>query len=454
MTTDLPLLPFQVQGADFLYTQKAGILAFDVGLGKTITTLAVLDQIKRDKPEAKFLIVCPAILKYQWQTEINRFTPHLSSLVIDGHQGIRRKQYAEVADIYIANYELVKMDWQFYTTYKWSAVTLDEAHKIGNPQTKQSKVCRRLRAEYRFCLTGTPISNHPHELWAPLSWIAPDVAGKWFHFVRNYCNFNPWGGVSGAKNLDKLAAEIQPYILSVSKSDVLPELNEVRETDVEFELSQEEENLYNQIRLEQLFEIERGLINKVASPVQIQNAVVKALRLQQLTGGMELLGQGKRSSKIERIKEFVAQSEGKTIIYSRFAEMGKLLEKHLVAYSPFLMIGSTPKKMRQEMIDKFNDPEDQHKLLIISDTASHGLNLQFACSTIIYCESPFSLGKKTQITGRVHRYGQTKQVNIYYMLAKVGGRKSIDHHIKQITIQKSHIARKALGLREVQELLS
>jgi SNF2 family DNA or RNA helicase len=445
------LLSYQAAGAQFLYDNRGGICAFRVGRGKTPTALAVLERIKADTPKPRFLVLCPSVLKYQWQTETTKFADNLITQVIDGTKLARSKQFSEQADVYIANYEQLRLDPIHFLSDEWDAVIMDEAHKLGNPTTKQSKIARKIKAKWKICLTGTPISNHPSELWPLLNWIAPDVAGKWWDFVHTYCTFNPWGGVSGTKNLDKLAKLVEPYML-MENEDI--GLAEEIEADVEFDLSDAEVKLYEQIRLVTLQEIERELIDKVSSPAQIQNAFVKALRLQQLTGGMQLLGQGVESSKIKAIVELLANREGKAIIYSRFAEMGKLLYTKLAEYKPFIVIGETNKKDRQAIIDAFNKQDDPHRLLIISDTMSHGVNLQHACSTIIYCETPYSLGKKTQITGRVHRYGQKEQVYIYYMLARVAGRKSIDHHIKHISIRKSGVARKALGIRDITEILS
>ncbi len=442
-------MPYQLEGANRLYDNHGGICAFRVGRGKTPTALAVLTRIKLDRPKPKFLVVCPAVLKYQWQKETAKFAPNLTTQVIDGSKIDRSKQFNNKADIYITNYEQLRHDPDKFLLTEWDAVIMDEAHKLGNPTTKQSKIGRKIKADWKIALTGTPISNHPSEVWPVLWWINPLAAGSWWTFVKTYCTTNPWGGISGTRNLDKLADVLEPYLLTENE-DI--GIGVAFEEDIEVELSNEEAKLYEQIRLEMLTEIDRELIDKIVSPSQIQNAFVKALRLSQITGSMELVGANIKSTKIEKIKELLKSFTSKTVVYTRYSQLADILERELSEFKPLKISGSVSNKIRQESIDLFNT-DDLHKVMIVTDAGSHGINLHFKAANQIFCDTPYSLGKKTQVTGRVHRFGQTEQVRIYYMMAKVYGRKTIDYHIKTISTRKADVARKTLRIADIKTLL-
>lgn len=480
LNTTIGLRDYQIKGAKFLVRQKGGILAFQVGLGKTPTSLAAFEHVYQLGD--LLLIVCPSTLKLQWQEEIVKFTPHFQCVVIDGTEHQRKQQWGLPSEIYVINYEQLRTEYDNIAGRKWRMVILDEAHKLGNADAltpvgrlaKKNKIpltakhytvarlARGLVAEYKVCLTGTPISNAPHELWGLLAWLNKDVAGSFWSFTQRYCVFidqRVKGGktvkaIAGAQRLDELNRVVAPFLYRVSKDEALPDLLPAREVDVEFELSTEEADAYTKIRLELLFEL-GPILSKVTSKAAMQNALVKALRLQQLTASMELLGDMNTSTKATMVHGLVASAPTKVVVYTRFVGMTRVLETKLAEFSPLVISGAMKPANKHAIISLFNT-DNEHRVLIITDAAREGLNLHYQAAVQILCEVPFSLGKKTQLEGRVHRFGQDKEVTIYYMLARVNGKKSIDHHIKNISALKARVADKVLlRPREViKEILS
>ena len=441
--TSLPLYNYQRVGASFLYKIGNGLLGDPPGLGKTLMAIAVVEKTGAKK----VLIFTPSAVKWQFANEIERFLAGTKVVVIDGPADKRQKQWTSEARFYIANYELLLRDLQMIDVREWDLIIADEATKISNPFAKQSKAIKKLRAKKKIAMTGTPISNRANDLFNILDFLNPGCMGNYFSFIEHYCVKNQWGGIWGYKNMDELKTKLKRYMIRRTREEVLPELPEKMEVEVPFELSKEERTLYDQIRKEILFEVSKKDISKLENPMTIQNTLVKLMRLQQLTNSMELLGDNNKSTKIEVLKELIAERDDKVIVYTKFSQFADILERELAEYKPLKITGEV--KDRQKIVDRFNLLED-NRVLIITDAASYGLNLQFKCSTIICMDLPFSLAKLEQIMGRVHRIGQKQSVSIYMLL----GLKTVDFHLKKILEAKKKLSNNILTMQDIQSMLS
>lgn len=445
----LPLFNYQKTGVEFLLKKGSALLADEVGLGKTVQTLAFIEQTK----PKNVLVLCPAILKYQWQEEIKRFLPDFKTGVVDGAAGERHLQWLTNVNIQIANYELLLHDFTDIHTRKWDLIVCDEATRISNPYTKTYKALNKLWSANRVALTGTPISNRPDEIWAIINWLYPGVLGSYQNFLDYYCIRNHWGGIFGYRKLEELQARIQKFMIRRLKIDVLPELPEKIYYDVPFNLSDEETDLYEKIRKELLFEIEKELLNKIENPITIQQTLTKMLRFKQLTGSMELLGEGKKSTKLEVLKELlpsILNGTQKAIIFTFFSSMADILERELAEYKPLKITGDV--KGREEIIKKFNE-NPEHRIFISTSAGQYGLNLQSA-SVLFHYDNEWSLAKMEQRVGRLHRIQQKENVLIYYLTA----RNTIDEYIKKVLFKKQELSNKLLsdnvGPQEIREILT
>ena len=298
----MELYPYQQKGVEFMIKNGSCLNAFEVGLGKTIVTLAVFNTISTP---FKALILCPKTLTWQWLAEIEKFTPHFKAVVIKGNAEERASLWVKDADIYIANYELLLRDFNFAAGTIWDYVVCDEAVKISNPLIKTYKVLMRIKSKNRIALTGTPFQNRIQDIYGIINWLKPGYLGNYYAFLNRYCVKNYWGSVVGYINLEELRKRIRPLITRKTKKEVLPELPDIITSEVPFELSEEERQLYNKITKELLFEIEQAEISKIDNPVNIQYTVVKMMKLRMLTGSMELLGESKISTKMECLKEIL-----------------------------------------------------------------------------------------------------------------------------------------------------
>ena len=213
--------------------------------------------------------------------------------------------------------------------------------------------------------------------------------------------------------------------------------------------------MYQKIREELLFEIDKALLSKIENPVQLQNTIVKMTRLQQLSDSMELIGDGTESSKLEILKEKLEEvliDGQKAIIFSRFSTMCKILKRELSEYQPAMITGDIETKARAGEIKRF-DGDEKCRVLISSEAGGAGLNIQRA-NVVIHYDLPYSVGKYEQRNGRSYRIGQKRHVTVYNLLAKG----TIDMAVKNILYKKRELSADLLdnpirNLEQIKELL-
>ena len=443
------LYEYQKTGVAWLLEHGSGLLADEVGLGKTIMTLKIMG-ITKPFPA---LILCPAILKWQWYEEIRKFLPNVKAVVIEGSAMERAKLWNTDADVKIANYELLLRDINYVANIHWELFVCDEATRIANPWTKTYKALYNIQSKHRIALTGTPISNRPNEIWGILNWCYPTCLGKYRAFLDRYCIYDYFGGISRFKNLEELKQRIAPLMIRRLREDVLPELPEKIISNIPIVLSDKERALYTKIRKELLYEIEHSDISKLENPVTIQNTLTKMLRLRQAANSLELLGENKESAKLQTLKELLPallNGERKAIIFTFFSSMANILERELKEWTPLKITGEV--KQREDIVKKFNE-DSENRILVMTSAGQYGLNIQ-AASVVIHYDQEWSLAKMSQREGRAHRIGQKNTVLVYNLLAKG----TVDEYISRVLRKKQQLSRDILGdgigAEEIKEILT
>ncbi|HZY89952.1 MAG TPA: DEAD/DEAH box helicase, partial [Gemmataceae bacterium] len=211
------LRPYQVRGYSWLaFLRRWGLgacLADDMGLGKTVQTLALV-QRDWETNRRPTLLVCPTSVVGNWQKEAQRFTPELPVLV---HHGLKRARGAafekEVGRhaLVLSSYALLHRDQEALAKVNWAGVVLDEAQNVKNPETKQSRAARALKADYRVALTGTPVENHVGDLWSILEFLNPGLLGTQAEFRRRF--FVPIQAQHDAEAAGLLKRLTGPFVL-------------------------------------------------------------------------------------------------------------------------------------------------------------------------------------------------------------------------------------------------
>ena len=256
------LRPYQKHGVGWVISRFAlglgACLADEMGLGKTAQALQVISLLhakvlplqkdqsvhaQNGKADVRSLVVCPKSLGLNWLREFSIWAPHLKVQFVEG-QAIHSD-----TEVVVTTYARLRLRESEFTSAQWLCVVLDEAHNIKNHDTSQARTARNLQTEFRLALTGTPLENHPRELWSLLDWLNTG----WLGDVSSFESYTRIARSKTEKNLmlAPLRSMIGPVLLRRLKSDssVAINLPEKIERVVELELSQEQRALYEAVIL-------------------------------------------------------------------------------------------------------------------------------------------------------------------------------------------------------------
>lgn len=441
------LRPYQKTGFRWLCTLAAmgfgGILADDMGLGKTIQMIAFLIYQKgQEKEHLPGLIVCPASLIYNWQSELEKFAGEaLRAGVLAGSRSERCGLLEEYRayDVLITSYDLLKRDMELYENLEFSVQILDEAQNIKNHTTQSAKAVKKVKAGVRFALTGTPVENRLSELWSIFDFLMPGFLGRYERFRKGY--ESPIVQNQDQDVILRLQRMIRPFILRRIKADVLKDLPEKEETVVYSRLEGEQRKLYEANVQKLLASLAEKSEEEVgSSKLQI---LADLTRLRQICCAPEMVYENYRgeSSKLDTCMELLKNAlEGghKVLLFSQFTSLFGLLEKRLGKEKiPFYQLtGNTPKAKRMEMVRRFNDPESEIPLFLISLKAGGtGLNLT-AADIVIHFDPWWNAAAQNQATDRAHRIGQKNTVSVFKLIA----RGTIEERIVKLQDTKKDLA--------------
>ncbi|AVH73324.1 DEAD/DEAH box helicase [Nostoc sp. 'Lobaria pulmonaria (5183) cyanobiont'] len=452
------LRPYQERGAAWLsFLERWGLgacLADDMGLGKTIQFIAFLLHLKeQDALENPTLLVCPTSVLGNWEREVNKFAPSLKILQYHGDKRPKGKAFLEAVknhDLIVTSYSLLHRDIKSLQSISWQIIVLDEAQNVKNPEAKQSKAVRQLEATFRIALTGTPVENRLQELWSILDFLNPGYLGNKQFFKRRFAM--PIEKYGDTASLTQLRSLVQPFILRRLKSDrdIIQDLPDKQEMTVFCGLTGEQAALYQQVVEQSLVEIEsaeglqrRGMILALLIKLkQICNHPAQYLK--QAT--LEQHNSAKLLRLEEMLEEVLAESD-RALIFTQFAEWGKLLKPYLekqLGREIFFLYGSTSKKQREEMIDRFqHDPQGPPIMILSLKAGGVGLNLTRA-NHVFHFDRWWNPAVENQATDRVFRIGQTRNVQVHKFVCTG----TLEEKIHDMIESKKQLAEQVVGAGE------
>lgn len=421
------LRQYQLQGfrwlAHLYQCQLGGILADDMGLGKTIQSLAFLNYLHQtDSISAPSLVICPTSLVTNWVREAEKFAPSLNVLVLFGplrHQHFERMMQA---DVVITTYPLMLRDNEHFLDKHFSAVLLDEAQQIKNPQSQVTQIAKKLSANAKFALTGTPLENHLGEIKSIMDFCVPGLLGTTAHFNRYFKHGIQIEAI--VERSDELYRRMAPFMLRRTKEQVITELPPKTEISQLIALLPAQAQLYEAIRVSMEQKIQKLFVERGVSGSQI-DFLDALLKLRQICCDPRILSsqlteqQVKVSAKLNWLKQTLPEmlAEGrKVIIFSQFTKMLALLADELTTFgiNYSLLTGQTSN--RQQQIDNFQLGEN-NVFLISLKAGGVGLNLT-AADTVIHFDPWWNPAAEKQATDRAYRMGQDKPVFVYKLIAK------------------------------------
>jgi SNF2 family DNA or RNA helicase len=470
-TIQATLRPYQELGVQWLWehhqNQLGACLADDMGLGKSLQCITLLDFVKTTLPNAsqedntptdlfsvvetqkaslQSLIVCPTSLVFNWANELDKFAPHLNVVLYLGKDRKKLQKSIQDHDITITSYGILLRDYDWFSTQNFLYLIVDESQQIKNRESKIFNKISQISAEHKISLSGTPIENSLSDLWSQMQFINPNLLGEYAKFEKIFKK--PIEKNQSEEALIQLKNLVKPYILRRTKEQVLPDLPELTEQVFFSELEEHQKSLYEAEKSKA-----RNILLGIQPTLQKQNFQVfqTLMKLRQLSNHPKLVGEAQiidsgKFSDVTQYMETLLKSGHKVLIYSFFVEHLKLYtqwcDEQEIPYAAFT--GQTKVEDRNAEIEKFRHNDAVQLFFMTTQSGGVGLTLTEANFVLILDPwwNPF---KELQATGRAHRIGQEKPVHVVRFIAK----DTIEEKILQLQNRKKGISDSVIELQTV-----
>ena len=445
------LFDYQQQGVEWLLNNENCMLLDEPGLGKSVQTIYLAEECKKQFKAEHCLIICGInSLKNNWKKEINKHSSESCIIIGEKINSKGKVSYTSIKDraeqlynkidefFVILNIESLRdsliIDAIKNSKNKFDIILVDEIHKCAGVGSQQSDNLLKLRnvGNRHIAMTGTLLMNSPLNAFVPLKFIGKENS-TWTNFKKFYCVYeNVFGHnqIVGYKNIEFLKDEIESCsirrdksLLNLPERNIIPEFIDMDDTQTKFY-----ENISNSIFEE---------VDKVH--MSDGNLLGMVVRLRQATSAPSLLTtKNIVPTKIERacdLAEEIIENGDKVVIFSSFKEPIYMLEEKLKKYNPLIGTGDVPDKIVSDNIDKFQN-EDKYKVFLgTSQKMSTGITLT-AASYMILIDSEWTWASFDQTCSRIHRIGSQKPVFIYNLICN----NTIDERVWNIINRKKGIA--------------
>jgi non-specific serine/threonine protein kinase len=427
------LRPYQETGRRWLrFLTGLGLgacLADDMGLGKTVQVLSLMTGLKEEEISRKpSVLVLPASLLANWKSEIARFAPELRTRFVHPSE----EDVGGQPDLVVTTYGMLQRQERLLEV-EWRLAILDEAQAIKNPGAAQSKAVKRLRAEARIALTGTPVENRLGDLWSLFDFLNPGLLGSTSTFKSFVKKLE--------ENYAPLRELVKPYILRRLKTDrrIIADLPDKTELKVHCGLSKRQAALYAKA----VEELELRLGGNLGGMARRGTVLAYLLRLKQICNHPgQFLGDGNfdpsASGKFDRLRvlgEEIASRQEKALVFTQFREMTEPIASFLaeVFGRPGIVLhGATAVAKRKSLVDAFQREDGPPFFVLSLKAGGTGLNLT-AASHVIHFDRWWNPAVENQATDRAFRIGQRKNVLVHKFVCRGTVEEKIDALIEEKT---------------------
>ncbi|KAG7890527.1 hypothetical protein KL905_004075 [Ogataea polymorpha] len=448
------LRPYQIQGLNWLISLNqnnlSGILADEMGLGKTLQTIAFLGYLRYIKGIAgPHLVIVPKSTLENWQREFTKWTPEVETLVLTGDQQQRNEIIKDGLmtckfDVVISSYEIVIREKTALKKFAWEYIVVDEAHRLKNEDSLLSQIIRTFHSRNRLLITGTPLQNNLHELWALLNFLLPDV-------FADSETFDDWfsSGDSEKKDetiVNQLHKVLQPFLLRRIKSDVEKNLLPKKELNLYVGMTEMQKKWYQKL-LERDIDAVNGANGKRESKTRLLNIVMqlrKCCNHPYLFEGAEpgppyttdehLIYNSQKMKVLDKMLKRFKEQGSRVLIFSQMSRMLDILEDYCSfrGFEYCRIDGQTDHVDRIRAIDEYSAP-DSKKFIFLLTTRAGGLGINLTSADIVFLyDSDWNPQADLQAMDRAHRIGQTKQVQVFRFVTQ----KAIEEKVLERASQK------------------
>jgi hypothetical protein len=421
-----PLYPYQAEGALFAVRAGRALIGDDMGLGKTIQAIAATEILAQHFGVSKVLVICPTSLKYQWQSEIMRFSGRQgenAARVINGGRAQRQKDYALDDFCKITNYEKLKPDLDLIAAWAPELVIVDEAQRVKNWNTIAARALKRIDSPYAIVLTGTPLENKLEELISIVQFVDQHRLGPTWKLLHEHQVKDEGGRVTGYTGLEKIGQTLAPVMIRRRKSEVLRQLPSRTDQNLLVPMT-EMQMLYHQENADVVAKIvQRWRKTRFLSDKDQRRLTCALQNMRMSCNSTYLLDQetdhGVKADELAALfEDLFAEPEAKAVVFSQWTRTHDIvirrLEARKLGYVSFH--GGVPSDKRPALVERFrNDPAC--RVFLSTDAGCTGLNLQHA-STLVNMDLPWNPAILEQRIARIHRMGQARPVQVINFVAK------------------------------------
>ncbi len=439
------LRPYQLRGYEWLYKNArlgfGSLLADDMGLGKTIQVISTLLKLKEDGElgARKAIIIVPTTLLTNWQKEIQKFAPTLSTHTYHGSS--RSLDTLAEIDILITTYGVARSEATQLSKKKWLVLVIDEAQNIKNPATAQTKAIKKIKAPIKIAMSGTPVENRMSEYWSIFDFANKGYLNTLKKFKTEYAA--PIEIDRDHRKLKRFKQITAPFILRRLKSDrsIIKDLPNKIEQDQFCSLSKEQAAVYQNVldtTLDSVAEAEGisrsgNVLKLITALKQVCNHPKQFLKKGEATP--------ERSGKAERLLglvDSIFEQGEKLLIFTQYQEMGKLivemLHERFQLEAPFLH-GGLSRKKRDEMVEDFQGNRSTRAMILSLKAGGTGLNLT-AANNVIHYDLWWNPAVEAQATDRAYRIGQTRNVMVHRFITQG----TFEEKINKLLLDKKELA--------------
>lgn len=431
------LRPYQIQGLNWLVSlyenNLSGILADEMGLGKTLQTISFLGYLRYMRGiNGPHLVVAPKSTLDNWAREFARWTPEVNVFVLQGDKDqrldlIQNRLLKCDFDVAISSYEIVIREKASFRKFDWEYIVIDEAHRIKNEESLLSQIIRLFHSKNRLLITGTPLQNNLHELWALLNFILPDVFGDSDAFDQWFSATDDPSQQQDDNVVAQLHKVLKPFLLRRIKSDVEKSLLPKQELNVYVKMTDMQRKWYQKL-LEKDIDAVNGANGKKESKTRLLNIVMqlrKCCNHPYLFEGAEpgppyttdehLVYNAQKMLILDKLLKQYQKEGSRVLIFSQMSRMLDILEDYCLfrSFEYCRIDGQTDHADRVNAIDEYNKPGSSKFVFLLTTRAGGlGINLTTADIVVLF-DSDWNPQADLQAMDRAHRIGQTKQVNVF-----------------------------------------
>lgn len=480
------LKPYQIKGIKWLISlwQNGlnGILADQMGLGKTVQTIGFLAHLKGMGLDGPYLVIAPLSTLSNWVNEISRFAPSINAIIYHGDKKERNelrnkhmpRSIGPKFPIVVTSYEVALNDARkILRHYNWKYMVVDEGHRLKNSKCKLLKELKYLPVENKLLLTGTPLQNNLAELWALLNFILPDI-------FSSHEEFESWFDLSAKCSSEAMREELEEkrraQVVAKLHAILRPFLLRRMKTDVELMLPRKKEIILYATMSEQQRSFEQHLIDKTLEDHLRKNAWsdhgIKGklnnlmIQLRKNCNHPDLLESGfdgsylyppvekliEQCGKFQLLDRLLAKlfaRKHKVLIFSQWTKMLDLIDYYFSekGFEVCRIDGRVKLAERKRQIQEFNDMNSDFRIFLLSTRAGGlGINLTAADTCILY-DSDWNPQMDLQAMDRCHRIGQTKPVHVY----RLATAKSVEGRILKRAFSKLKLEHVVIGKGQFQQ---